>query len=312
MTSWAAAHRVAQIRTVQAHAELGLDRSERVDVFGAIGRAGLVLNVRPMPRLFGAYLAQPDAPVGILVNAGLDETTQRHTAAHELGHHFFRHATTVDGDLDEILNRSRQWPMRELLAEAFAAWFLMPRRAVQKAMERLAITCVDNPEEVYRIALLLGTSYRGTARQLYNLRLATSAQAKAWAAVPVGKVKDRLDKQLPRGRDRRSNVWLLDQGFHGHCILAGCGDRLIIRLPSTKSSVGWQLTTPPELTSAGGGQTELFAESESGQGSQFVVDIPLQTTPATYTVEAWCGADGGDIWQVHVNVVGSRRGVLFP
>jgi Zn-dependent peptidase ImmA (M78 family) len=312
MTSWAAAHRVAQIRAVQVHADLGLDTSERVDVFGAIRRAGIVLSVQPMPRLFGAYVVQPDAPFGILVNASLDETAQRHTAAHELGHHFFHHATTVDGDLDQGLTTNRQWPMPELLAEAFAAWFLMPRRAVQQAMERLEITRVHNALEVYRIALLLGTSYRGTVRHLYNLRHATSAQAKAWTAAPVGKVKDQLDKQPATRGDRRSNVWLLDRRFHGHCIQAERGDRLIIRLPPARSGAGWQLTTPPELTSAASSQLELISENESGPGSQFVVDIPLQATATTYTLEAVDDVDSGDIWQVQISVVRPRRGVHFP
>ena len=312
MTSWAAAHRTAHIRVVQVHADLGVDRSERVDVFGAIRRAGILISVQPMPRLFGAYLAQPDAPIGILVNAGLDETAQRHTAAHELGHHFFRHATTVDGDLDQVLSRNRQWPTPELMAEAFAAWFLMPRRAVQRAMEQLEITRVHNPLEVYRIALLLGTSYRGTVRHLYNLRLASSAQAKAWTAVPVGKVKDQLDNQPVRRGVRRSNVWLLDQRFNGHCIQAERGDRLIIQLSPARGSAGWRLTTPPELTSVTSSQLELISEHGSGPTSRFVVDISLEATSTTYTVEAEDEVDGGDSWRVHVSVVSLRRGVLFP
>jgi hypothetical protein len=314
MTSWTAAHRIAQIRAVQAHADLGLDRAERVDVFEAIRRAGVMLNVQPLPRLFGAYLAEPGAPIGILVNANLDETTQRHTAAHELGHHLFRHATTVDGDLDQVLGRGRPWPMHELLAEAFAAWFLMPRRAVLKTMKRLGITRVNNPEEVYRIALLLGTSYRGTARHLHNLRFATPTRAKAWAAVPVGKVKDQLDKQAPRREDGRFNVWLLDQRLHGHCIQAERGDRLIIQLPPTTDSAGWHLITPPELTPVPSTQPVLASRYESGPRSRFVVDIPLQGTPMTYTVsaEARGDFDGGDSWQIHITVAGSRRGILFP
>jgi hypothetical protein len=198
------------------------------------------------------------------------------------------------------------------MAEAFAAWFLMPRRAVQQAMERLEIARVHNPLGVYRIALLLGTSYRGTVRHLYNLRLATSAQAKAWTAVPVGKVKDQLDNQPATRGDRRSNVWLLDRRFQGHCIQAERGDRLIIQLPPARGSGGWQLTTPPELTPAASSQLELLSEDESGPGSRFVVDIPFQATPTTYTLAAEDDVDGGDIWQVHISVVSPRRGVLFP
>jgi len=311
MTSWTAAHRIAQIQAGQTLNDLGLDRAERVDVFEAILRAGVVLCVQPMPKLFGAYQAAPDAPVGILVNANLDETTQRHTAAHELGHHAFGHATTVDGDL-EALGKGRAWPEHELLAEAFAAWFLMPRRAVRRAMQRLGLTHVRTPQDVYRIALLLGTSYRGTARHLHSLHLATAAQAKAWAAVPVGKVKDQLDTLAPRRADRRSNVWLLGRRLHGHCIHAERGDRLIIQVPPATSGADWRLTLPPELA-ATSAQDALAFVGESELGRRFVVDVPLQAPPAVYTVSAAAqGADPAGSWQLQLSVVSPRRGVFFP
>jgi hypothetical protein len=311
MTSWTAAHRIAQIQAVRALDDLGLDRAERVDVFGAILRAGVILCVRPMPKLFGAYQAAPGDPIGILVNADLDETTQRHTAAHELGHHVFGHTSTVDGDL-EVLGKGRPWPTHELLAEAFAAWFLMPRRAVRRAMERLGVTQVRTPEEVYRIALLLGTSYRGTARHLQSLHLATAARAKAWTGVPVGKVKDQLDTPGPQRNDRRSNVWLLDRRLCGHGIHAERGDRLIIQLPAAPGGAAWRLTLPSELA-ATSAQNALAVEGEPGPGRRFVVDISLQAPPATYTVSAEAqDVDHGDSWHVHINVASPRRGVLFP
>jgi hypothetical protein len=43
-----------------------------------------------------------------------------------------------------------------------------------------------------------------------------------------------------------------------------------------------------------------------------VVDISLEATSTTYTLEAEDEVDGGDSWRVHVSVVSLRRGVLFP
>ncbi|MFD0394650.1 ImmA/IrrE family metallo-endopeptidase [Streptomyces nogalater] len=74
----------------------------------------------------------------MLLNASLNAVTQRHTAAHELGHHRLGHRTAADEEMDPALRwGDGSWPEEEKTAEAFAAWFLMPLPAVRAALGRV-------------------------------------------------------------------------------------------------------------------------------------------------------------------------------
>jgi antirestriction protein ArdC len=102
---WKLAHRIAGMAAAQAHRDLEIDRSTYVPIHDALLSAGLAVVARPMGRLFGMYFAPNDKqPAGVLLNAGLDVINQRHTAAHELGHHCQGHSTAIDNDLDRSSN----------------------------------------------------------------------------------------------------------------------------------------------------------------------------------------------------------------
>ena len=85
-------------------------------------------------------------------------------------------------------------PDEEKLAEAFAAWFLMPLPAVASAMRRMGISRPRGPEDVHQIACWLGTSFAGTARHLVNLQLADTHEGGA-----MGPRLAQRQRQDPRG-----------------------------------------------------------------------------------------------------------------
>jgi hypothetical protein len=152
MTTWLEANRLANLAAAQAHGDLGVDTSAPpIDVYSAIGAAGVVLMWRPLPRQFGAYVAEPGSRAGILINNGLQPAAQRQTAGHELGHHRFRHGTQVDTNLEAPLAQRTVWTAEEKEAEAFSAWFLMPRKAVRMALARLGLERPHAPEDVYQL-----------------------------------------------------------------------------------------------------------------------------------------------------------------
>ncbi|GAA3123412.1 ImmA/IrrE family metallo-endopeptidase [Nonomuraea salmonea] len=125
--NWDVAHRVASMAAVQAHRDLGVDRLQYVDVYAALRRAGVIGMARPMARLFGVYVSPQDNGPAVLLNENLDIIAQRHTAAHELGHHRLGHRSAYDQELDRATRwGDGTWPDEEKIAEAFAAWFLMP------------------------------------------------------------------------------------------------------------------------------------------------------------------------------------------
>ncbi|MEZ5097051.1 MAG: ImmA/IrrE family metallo-endopeptidase, partial [Nocardioides sp.] len=229
----------------------------RVDVEAAISRADLDLFWRPMPRLFGLYFNEPDATVGILVNSGLPRGARRHTAAHELGHHLLRHSTTVDdgstidigGAVDPLPHNgaTRRWTDHEMGAEAFAAWFLMPRRVVAAALKLLGRDRPQSALDVYRLSVILGTSYATTLRHLPNLRLASTHDTNAWLKVPPGRLKARLDRGVEPPADRRRDVLVVGAPMSVAPVHAETGDRLVI--PGVAPS---EVRAPDWLAVAGG------------------------------------------------------------
>ena len=247
---------------------------------------------RQMPRQFGAYVNDPGSRPGILINNGLPHAAQRQTAGHELGHHWWKHGTREDGDLDPPGDRRPPWPPEEKLAESFAAWFLMPRKAAVAALDRLGIRELRSPADAYLLSLLLGTPYRATVRHLPNIRLASPARAADWIKVPPNVIKDRLDQADDAPASRKPDVWVLGPRFDGAQFTVHPGDRIVINSPKGRCP---SVTCPDGLT-----------------------DVPVRS--ASHAAEIQAGEDPSDWgrvqvtdasghWEFAVRVEGQRSGI---
>lgn len=248
MTTWADAHRRAAVLAAELQSDLGIPLDRPVDVFEAVRRLGIVLAFRPLGRVSGLYLPGGRSP-GILLHSGHPLTRQRYTAAHELGHHRFGHAAEVDQDLESLLRADLEgWPDREKEAEAFGAWFLMPRRLIRAGLADLGIVTPKDPLDVYSLSLWLGTSYTATARQLATTRLAEESDVARWVTIAPKDVKQMLAGSMTP-LDMRHDVWWLDERARTHSIDARPGDRLVLALGEIPSSgFMWRVAdAPPEV-----------------------------------------------------------------
>lgn len=250
MTTWADAHRRAAAMAAEIHSDLRIPLDRPVDVFDAVERMGIVLAFAPLGRASGLYLPNQENP-GILLNEGHPRTRQRYTAGHELGHHAFHHAGEVDFDLEVALLRGdvERWPDREKEAEAFGAWFLMPRRLMRRGLESIKVQTPTNPYDVYALSLWLGTSFTATARQLGATRLAPYQLAESWARIPPRTLKLALAGELAPDDLRNDVFWLNEKQGSNPGVDARPGDRLVVMLdeiPSTGYS--WEVShLPPGL-----------------------------------------------------------------
>lgn len=172
--NWREAHEEAMFVAADAHEELAIDTSREIDVFAAIEGLRLELLFRPLAGAAGLYVGpEADRPGGILINSRHRRARQRYTGGHELGHHLMGHAPTLEPeDRGAGAFFEEELPAEEKLAEAFAAWFLMPPELVDNVLEDLAMRRPTGPAEVYALALRLGTSFEATALHLANLKLA--------------------------------------------------------------------------------------------------------------------------------------------
>jgi len=218
------------IAAVQAHADLLGDLETWADPFKALNAAGVFMKGQsmggPQGKNFGMYIGPEGGVPGVLLNTRFDETALRHTAAHELAHHRFDHGTQLHENVMslEALGRG-SWPMPEKTAEAFAAWFLMPLTVVDAALAGLGLRKITQAEQVYQLSLWLGTSYRGTVRQLANLHKISGRQADIWSASAPAAMRQRLDTDRPSLRH-----WSLGPHAAGHRLHVRPGDQMTIDL----------------------------------------------------------------------------------
>lgn len=293
MTTWAEANGVSMLAAAQAHGDYGIDTATwPVDVYGAIYTADVMTIWRQMPKQFGAYINDPGSRPGVMINNGLPHAAQRQTAGHELGHHWWKHGTTKDGDLDPPGDRRPPWPPEEKLAESFASWFLMPRKAAVAALDRLGIKQLRSPADAYLLSLLLGTPYRATVRHLPNIRLVSRARAAEWIRVPPNVIKNRLDQAHVAPASRTPDVWVLSQRFDGAQLIVHPGDRIVIagtndRCPS--------VSCPHGLTDVPVGPASKAAEVQAGEERSEWVRVQV------------AGASGH--WEFAVHVEGRRSGI---
>lgn len=246
MITWTDAHQRAAVLASQVHADLNIDLTKPVDVFAAAEQLGLVLAFTDLGPTSGIYIPG-ERSSGILIHSSHPRTRQRYTAGHELGHHMFGHALERDIDLEGELRRNMQgFPDHEKEAEAFGAWFLMPRRLMRAGLVELGIDAVSSPFDVYSLSLWLGTSYTATARQLGTTRLITNAKANRWAQIAPKFLKSALaGSHAPD--DLRNDVWWLDAEMGVRHIEARPGDRLVVTAAEVPSSgYAWRIASDPE------------------------------------------------------------------
>jgi len=299
MLTWLAAHQVANMAAAKAHAALAVNLSEvQVNVVDAIRASGAQLMWQPIPRIFGAYVNEVDSRPGILINSALPHAARRYTAAHELGHHVLSHTTTVDdgSTIDTVLReelyampgaaRRRAWPDQEKLAEAFAAWFLMPRRVVGSALSVLGLSRPRSDLDVYRLSLLLGTSYRTTVRHLPNIKLAHGSNSASWARTGPARLKAQLDAGFSPPASRSTDVWLLEPSFNGLQIQLQSGDRVAFRsvLPSGTAIPDWLRPVEP-ATGVGVGPGRAMFEVGPSQLSAFPASAVLDCESWAVTLQ---------------------------
>jgi Zn-dependent peptidase ImmA (M78 family) len=254
MTTWADAHAKAAVMASQLHVDLGIELDRPVDVFGAVQKLGIVLAFDDLGSTSGLYLPASSEQrfPGILLNSQHPRSRQRYTAGHELGHHAFEHSLEVDGELEDHLEVGLkrgtldQWPDREKEAEAFGAWFLMPRRLIREGLRRQGLSTPRHPLDVYSLSLWLGTSYAATARQLGTTRVLDAVTANKWAALPPKRLKADLNHGLQM-TSYRSDVWWLDQRANGQPVDLRPGDRVVLSLPEDVSTgYTWQFSSLPD------------------------------------------------------------------
>lgn len=263
--NWRQAHQEAMYLAAEAHEEYAVDTLRRIDVFAVIAAAGIKLLFRPLGHAAGFYLpADVFGAPGIEINSDHPLALQRYSGGHELGHYEFGHRAKVDMET-EVATRPEpdQLEPEEMLAEAFASWFLMPPELVDCLLEQLHIERLRSPGDAYQLALRLGTSYRATCYHLSNLKLMGSAKAHAWGQLELRKIKEQITT-LPRPEGWHYDVWAICKGDVGKTLTLRPGDRVVVELANATNVI--------ELPE---GATILKSEQETLFPGMLIIEIDL-------------------------------------
>jgi Zn-dependent peptidase ImmA (M78 family) len=269
----------------RAQKEFHVDTRLRVDVFGVLREAGAYVFFRPLKSMYGAYLPIVDS-VGLLINSNLPLSVQRYTAAHEFGHYYLKHKTiSLEKDLDFLPENRTPIDEDEIMAESFAAFFLMPKPLVVNSIRDLGVKAPQiDSTDAYLLALRMGTSYRATINQLQTYKLISKSHAVDLKLSAPKEVKLRLNDDEKVGRH---DVWLLDEHWHGKNIYPGPSDTIRILLKEIPSSgYTWLLGDEPSGIRV---REEGYREEESGIGGtrihQFIAHLDENTDVTTLRLE---------------------------
>ena len=245
--SWSRIHLLAAREASRAHRDLGVDTTRQIDPFAALDRAGVLVLRRRLDHMAGLYLP-PDPRDGrdvpaVLVNVAHPPSKQRFTAAHELGHHRRDHDISLDNDTEWLARGEAPASERERMAEAFAAWFLMPKRLVVATLTAQNLQADSlTADGAYALSLELGTSYAATVRHLADMGLLTTRRSEQLLRIAPQSIKKELGG-LDVAADTRRDVHLFHIGRPDASVAILEGDALVLEAPETPSSgFLWQVT----------------------------------------------------------------------
>lgn len=247
MLSWQRIHLLAAVEAARAHRELGIDTRRQVDPFSALIQAGIVVMRRPLAGLAGLYLPGSEGnPPGVILNASHPLSKQRYTAAHELAHHRRDGQVILDEDTEWMPRSTTALNDRERIAEAFSAWFLMPKRLVEETLTRLRLDLRTlDPIAAYRLSLELGVSYQAAVHHLGDMRLLPSARRRDLLAISPREVKRRLGA-TPALANSWRDVWFVRRADGRTDLNPIAGDAVIVELDGIPSSgYLWQAAQLP-------------------------------------------------------------------
>ena len=226
---------------VKAHARLGTDLTQRIDVFRIIQATRIWLLFEPMSGVYGLYGRGDDDIAGILLNSNHPLPLQRLTAAHEYGHHALGHSASTD--LERSISGTPD-DAQEIAAQAFASEFLMPQPLINFTLRRLELPAQRDEltaADVYQLSIELGASFAATINQLRTLKFLSPRRANEIAKVRPLDLKLELLSERPDGL-ATSNVWRAGENDDGRRIYAFKNDHIAVSLPESPSTgYRWQL-----------------------------------------------------------------------
>lgn len=216
-------------KSLEIREEYGYDFRSPLCVYELAERARVTVRFIDDVSMEGVYasLAKPKILISSLRPAG----RRAFTCAHELGHHFFGHGSTID-ELKEDAE-SGEFQPNEFLADTFAGYLLMPAQAVMRAFSsRQLDVATATPEQIYTVACSFGVGYETLIGHLeYSLQQITKDRATSLRKATLPKIRQRI-----LGASTPDHLIVVDPRYTLATVDAEVGNRVLLPTGVTADS----------------------------------------------------------------------------
>lgn len=216
-------------KSLEIRDEYGYDFRSPLCVYELADRARVTVRFVDDVSMEGVYasLAKPKILISSLRPAG----RRAFTCAHELGHHFFGHRSTID-ELKEDAE-SGEFQPDEFLADTFAGFLLMPAQAVMRAFSSRQLDVVTaTPEQIYAVACSFGVGYETLIGHIeHSLKHLTKERATALRKAKLPKIRQRI-----LGSATPDHLIVVDPHYTLATVDAEVGNRVLLPTGVTSDS----------------------------------------------------------------------------
>jgi len=177
-------------KSLEVREAYGYDFRSPLCVYELADRAGVKVQFLDDISMEGVYVAL--ATPTVLISSLRPLARRAFTCAHELGHHFFGHGSTIDELKDDAHNEN--FSPTEFLADTFAGFLLMPAQGVKRAFSSRGLAAASaTPEQVYTIASSFGVGYDTIIGHLaHSLRHVKPAHADLLRKSKLPQIRERI------------------------------------------------------------------------------------------------------------------------
>jgi len=145
------------------------------------------------------------------------------TCAHELGHHIFGHGSTID-ELRDDQSKNASRPPNEVLADAFAAFVLMPTLGLREAFSRRDLNPnTASASDMYAIACNFGVGQSTLVTHLHSIDMITFDKRTA-----LGKITPKMIRTKLLGEIVSEPLTVADQHWNSPTLDAEEGALLLL------------------------------------------------------------------------------------
>lgn len=176
--------------SISARTKAGIDLKSPTCIYGLCDAHGVMVRFNDI-NMEGMYDRTPKPRIHVSALRPLARRT--FTCAHELGHHVFGHGSTIDELRDDESNAAVR-PPNEVMADAFAAFVLMPTLGIREAFKKRDLQPnAATAQEIYAIACNFGVGQATLVNHLaYGIGMINSEQRSKLGSVTPKMIRTKL------------------------------------------------------------------------------------------------------------------------